>query len=78
MTAKQSLRTGHAIIPPHDLILKNLLVQAQLCREPLQLRVLLLQLPEPLGLIHAKTAILLAPAVVGLLYDRCLSAGLGD
>ena len=53
---------------------KHQLLQAQLRHQPLQLRVLLLQLFQPPRLIHLQPAVLLAPPVVGLLRDPGLLA----
>jgi hypothetical protein len=53
-------------------VLQHQLVQAQLSHQPLQLRVLLLQLLQTPSLIHLQPAELLAPAVVGLLRDQRL------
>src|SRR5271170_640470 len=50
-------------------VLQHQLIQAQLCYQPLQLRVLLLQLLQPPGLVHPQTAILFTPPEVGLLHD---------
>src|SRR5271170_2079838 len=50
-------------------VLQHQLVQAQLCHQPLQLRVLLLQLLQPPGLVHPQTAILFTPPELGLLHD---------
>ena len=56
-------------------VLKNLLVQAELGYQPLQLHIFLLQFLQPLGLIHLQPAVLLASAVVGLLGNAGLTAG---
>src|SRR5271155_60715 len=50
-------------------VLQHQLIQAQLCYQPLQLRVLLLQILQPPGLVHPQTAILFTPPEVGLLHD---------
>src|SRR5277367_2217573 len=50
-------------------VLQHQLIQAQLCYQPLQLRVLLLQLLQPPGLVQPQTAILFTPPELGLLHD---------
>src|SRR5277367_5873410 len=50
-------------------VLQHQLIQAQLCHQPLQLRVLLLQILQPPCLVHPQTAILFTPPEVGLLHD---------
>src|SRR5271170_2451416 len=50
-------------------VLQHQLIQAQLCYQPLQLRVLLLQILQPPGLVHPQTAILFTPPELGLLHD---------
>src|SRR5215472_16229632 len=57
-------------------VLQDLLLQRQLRHQPLKLRVLLLQLLEPFGLLELEPAVFLAPPVVGLLGDLALAAGL--
>ena len=52
-------------VSPGD-VLRDLLVEAQLGNQALQLAVLLIQLFQSLGLVHLQTAIFLAPAIVGL------------
>jgi hypothetical protein len=49
-------------------------VQAQLSPQPLQLRVLLLQLLQPPCLVHPQTAILFTPPEVGLLHHARVHA----
>jgi hypothetical protein len=51
--------------------LKHELVQTQLGDEPLQLRVLLVEVLQTPRLIHLQAAELLAPAIVGLLCGEC-------
>jgi hypothetical protein len=55
-------------------VLKNLLVRTQLGNQALELRVLLLQFLQPLGLVHLQAALYLAPAVIGLLCDSSFLA----
>src|SRR5277367_2707798 len=50
-------------------VLQHQLIQAQLCHQPLRLRVLLLQILQPPGLVHPQTAILFTPPELGLLHD---------
>ena len=50
-------------------VLQHKVVQAQVRNQTLQLRVLLLQLLQPLRLVYLQPAVLLAPTEVRLLYD---------
>jgi hypothetical protein len=56
-------------------VLQDQLLQAQLTYQPLQLRVLRLKLLQPSRLVHPKTAVLFAPAIVALLRDFGLFTG---
>jgi hypothetical protein len=55
-------------VSPGD-VLQHQILQAQLRYQPLQLRVLLLQILQPSSLIHLHPALLLAPTVIGLLHN---------
>ena len=57
-------------------VLQHQLLQAQVRHETLQLRVLLLQLPQPPGLVHLHSTELPAPPVVRLLHDLSFFTGL--
>jgi hypothetical protein len=57
-------------------ILQNLLLQRQLCHQPLQLGVFLVQFSQPLRLSELQTAIFLPPAALRLNGDFCFFAGL--
>src|SRR5215469_5950389 len=57
-------------------VLQDLLLQRQLRHQPLKLRVLLLRLLEPFGLLELEPAVFLAPPVVGPLGDLALASGL--
>jgi hypothetical protein len=59
-------------------LLEQLLVQGQLGDEALQPGVLGLQLLEALGVVLLEAAVLVAPAVEGLLADAELLADLAD
>src|SRR5262249_19511868 len=48
----------------------------ELCHQALELEVLPLKLLQPLGLIEPQPAVLLAPAIIRLLCDPGLAAGL--
>ena len=54
------------------------LVECQLCNSSLELRVLFLELLELPGLVDAESAVLVPPAVVGVLSNTYLSDGLAD
>src|SRR5262249_2532404 len=57
-------------------VLKNLLLERELCHQALELEVLLLQLLHPLRLVELQPAVFFAPAVVALLGDPGIAAGL--
>src|SRR5579885_2351747 len=59
-------------------LLEHLLVQGQLGGEALEAGVLRLQLLKPLGLVGLEAAVLVAPAVQGLLAGAEALADLGD
>jgi len=59
-------------------LLEHLLVQGQLGDEPLEAGVLGLQLLESPGLVLLEAAVLVTPAVQGLLADAEALADLGD
>src|SRR5262249_14970716 len=59
-------------------LLEDGLVQLRLGQQPLQPRVLLLQVLEAAGLVELQAAVLLAPAIVRGLGDGEVLADLGD
>jgi hypothetical protein len=59
-------------------LLEHLLVQGQLGDEALEAGVLRLQFLEALGLVLLEAAVLVTPAVQGLLADAEALADLGD
>jgi hypothetical protein len=68
----QPIAGGQGLEVSRGDVLQHQLLQAQLTDQPLQLRVLRLQLLQPSSLIHLQATVLFAPSIKRLLRDLSL------